>query len=52
MGRAQTKAGTIAYVVSVELKATEVAELEQRYTARSWRRLLQDPVVEIDNKVP
>jgi len=24
---------------------------EQRYTARSWRRLLQCPVVEIDNKV-
>jgi len=25
---------------------------EQRYTARSWRRLLQGLVVEIDNKVP
>ncbi len=23
---------------------------EQRYTVRSWRRLLQGPVVEIDNK--
>ncbi len=25
---------------------------EQRYTARSWRRLLQGSVVEIDDKVP
>ena len=25
---------------------------EQRYTDRSWRRLLQGPVVELDNKVP
>jgi len=25
---------------------------EQQYMARSWRRLLQGPVVEIDNKVP
>ncbi len=25
---------------------------KQRYMARSWRRLLQSPVVEIDNKVP
>ena len=25
---------------------------EQRYMARSWRRLLQGPAVEIDNKVP
>jgi len=25
---------------------------EQRHTARSWRRLLQGPAVEIDNKVP
>ena len=25
---------------------------EQRYTARSWRRLLQGPVVGIYNKVP
>ena len=25
---------------------------EQRYTAHSWRRLLQGPVVEIDNQVP
>jgi len=24
---------------------------EQRYTARSWRRLLQSPVVEIDSQV-
>jgi hypothetical protein len=25
---------------------------EQRYTGRWWRRLLQDPGVELDNKVP
>lgn len=25
---------------------------EQRYTARSWRKLLQGPIVEIDNKIP
>ncbi|MFC1982606.1 hypothetical protein ACFLV5_02325 [Chloroflexota bacterium] len=45
-------AGTGSAVMESFAKVDGRGFQEQRYTARSWRRLLQGPVVEIDNKVP